>query len=94
MQVVGARISFLLRERLKQNQVEWRRKLLVCCFLSGIFGEFFGFLRFVLFCGFFFRRFRRRIGGEFQGTSWEVSYCVEETLKEGFRCLLSSWTPS
>jgi hypothetical protein len=41
-----------------------------------------------------FRRFRRRIGGEFQGTSWEVSYRVEETLKEGFRCLLSSWTPS
>lgn len=82
------------RERLEQNKVEWRRKLLVCCFLSGIFGEFFGFLRFVLFCGFFFRRFRRRIGGEFQGTSWEVSYRVEETLKEGFRCLLSSWTPS
>lgn len=39
-----------------------------------------------------FRRFRRRIGGEFEGTSWEVSYRVEETLKEGFRCLLSSWT--
>jgi hypothetical protein len=41
-----------------------------------------------------FRRFRRRIGGEFEGTSWEVSYRVEETSKEGFRCLLSSWTPS
>lgn len=64
-------------------------------FFEGNFlGVFFGFLRFVLFCGFFFRRFRRRIGGEFEGTSWEVSYRVEETSKEGFRCLLSSWTPS
>jgi hypothetical protein len=80
---------------------DWSRKRLSgegSCFLLFLgvnFWEvFFGFLRFVLFCGFFFRRFRRRIGGEFEGTSWEVSYRVEETLKEGFRCLLSSWTPS
>ncbi len=41
MEVVGARISFLLRERLEQKKVEWRRKLLVCCFLGGIFWDFF-----------------------------------------------------
>ncbi len=43
MEVVGARISFLLRERLEQKKVEWRSKLLVCffSFLRGIFWEFF-----------------------------------------------------
>ncbi len=45
VEVVGARISFLLRERLEQKKVEWRRKLLVCCFLRGIFLGVFLFLK-------------------------------------------------
>ncbi len=45
MEVVGARISFLLRERLEQKKVEWRRKLLFVVFGGKFLGSFFWFLK-------------------------------------------------